>query len=115
MFGKRRGAAARTPHPDPAVELKLQRIQNLQETVQRYVDLIETLRESLEDAHAEASHAERINAASAIEISMNAMDRAERMYSQIKETEQSIQQAQDLIISFSEGLSDADLSYLTGG
>jgi len=110
-WGRKRVRGSRAPHPDPRVEL--QRIENLQASVARYEDVVGVLRESMTNAHDAAEQAELDGHGNFQAISEAAQRRADRMFEQIRETEQAIQKSQALIIEFSDGLADSDLSYLT--
>jgi Na+/phosphate symporter len=101
----------RSPHPDPAVEIRLQRIISLRESAARKADLIQQYQHEIRklgDSYrgmAESSYP-RNNTPSQIAKQMD------NMHQQIRELEEDINLIHEKIYKHSTELSETDLSFL---
>lgn len=112
---------ARQPHPDPGIELQLQRIIGCQQAIARYKLLITEYRTQITSADDEAdkhSYTLRISnhgqaAQQAFKLGMG--EQARRMESArtgITEAEQAIEAQHEQIAKLAAGISASDLAYL---
>lgn len=112
---------ARQSHPDPGIELQLQRILGCQRVITRYELLIAEYKDQMTSADDEAdkhSHSLRISnngtaAQQAFKLGMG--EQAKRMTSAragITEAEQAIEAQHEQIAKLAAGISASDLAYL---
>lgn len=112
---------ARIPHPDPGIELQLQRIIGCQRAIGRYELLIAGYRAQMASADDEQdSHSSRLRSSNQGEAARQSftlgMDeqarRIESARAGITEAEQAIKDQHELIAKLAAAMSATDLSYL---
>ena len=117
----RNQAPERIPHPDPGIELQLQRIIGCQRAIARYELLIAEYRAQMTSADDEQdSHSSRLrvsnegsSAQQSFKLAMaEQARRIESARAGITEAEQAIEDQHELIAKLAAAMSATDLSYL---
>ena len=100
-------AQVRAPHPDPAVELQLRRILDLQASISRRAALIDGYRSEVARLNEKGRH----NVSYPM-TSQNAFTRADELDEKIRDLEGEIAPVHEQIAALQDKLSPTDLAYL---
>lgn len=109
LFGRKQTTQApvRQPHPDPAIELQLRRILDLQASISRRAALIEDYRSEVAALNQKGRH----NVGYPM-TSQSAFTRADELDEKIRDLEGEIAPVHEQIAALQDKLSPTDLAYL---